>query len=151
MMMYNINEEIQDACVKAQDFEGFSEDIYECPAGFPTVGYGRNLDIFPLEDHESLPMTESDARLWLFDRMVEVRKEVVVAIPPVILMPPQVRLVLTDMAFNLGIKGLKGFKKMLQALRDEDYKLAAEELRDSKYYNQTGRRARAHYRTLKGL
>lgn len=149
--MYDINEEVVEACHKAQDFEGFSEVVYECPAGYPTIGFGRNLDIFPLEDNEELPMTQAAAKLWLYNRMKEVRKEVIIAIPPVILMPPEVRLVLTDMAFNLGIKGLKGFKKMLQALRDKDYKKAAEELRDSKYYTQTGRRARQHYRTLKEL
>ena len=149
--MYNIQEEIKFSIDMACEYEGFSEHVYDCPAGYPTVGYGRNLDIFPLEDDEHLPMTPEVARDWVDNEIRKCRRDVMVMIPPVILMPAEVRLVLVDMAFNLGLSGLKKFKNMLAAIRAEDFKKAAEELRDSKYYNQTGRRARTHYRTLKEL
>ncbi len=149
--MYSIEEEVEQSTEMACSFEGFEEHIYTCPSGYPTVGYGRNLDIYPLAEGELLPMTPQASKDWVRTKIKQDRKDVMLLIPPVILMEPEVRLVLTDMAFNLGITGLGKFKNMLAAIRVSDYKKAADELRDSRYYKQTGRRARAHYRTLKEL
>ena len=65
--------------------------------------------------------------------------------------PHQVKAILHDMHYNLGSNGLAGFKKMNAAINSRDYKIAAEELKDSKYYTQTGRRAKTHYQTLRSL
>ena len=48
-------------------------------------------------------------------------------------MPYNVRLVLADMCFNLGIKRLCRFTKMLEAMEERDFELAGEELLDSTY------------------
>jgi lysozyme len=53
-----------------------------------------------------------------------------------------VRLVLCDMCYNLGIKGLLKFKKFLNAVDESDYETAAEELKQSKYYKQVPNRAK---------
>lgn len=65
--------------------------------------------------------------------------------------PHQVKAILHDMHYNLGHAGLAGFKKMNAAINARDYKTAAKELKDSKYYRQTGNRARTHYQTLLSL
>ena len=49
--------------------------------------------------------------------------------------------VLVDMAFNMGIAGLKGFKKMLAAMEQGEYQTAAKEMLASKWAVQVGRRA----------
>ena len=49
--------------------------------------------------------------------------------------------VLVDMAFNMGLAGLKGFKKMLTAVEQGDYQTAAKEMLASKWAAQVGRRA----------
>lgn len=49
---------------------------------------------------------------------------------------------LTDMAFNLGKKGLMNFVKMRAALANGDFETAAKEVLDSKYASQTGNRAK---------
>jgi len=49
--------------------------------------------------------------------------------------------VLTEMAFNLGIPRLNGFKKMWKAIENGDYETAADEQLDSKWARQVGVRA----------
>ena len=53
------------------------------------------------------------------------------------------------MAFNLGIKGLLQFSKMLKALGIGYYDKAAEECLNSRYAKQTGKRARRIAETIK--
>lgn len=47
--------------------------------------------------------------------------------------------VLLDMSYNLGVEGLKGFTRMIKALRDRDYITAAIEMLDSKWARQVGK------------
>jgi lysozyme len=49
--------------------------------------------------------------------------------------------VLANMCFNLGISRLKGFVRMLSALRRKDFAAAAREMRSSKWAEQVGARA----------
>ena len=49
--------------------------------------------------------------------------------------------VIIEMIFNLGLPRFLGFKKMIQALREDDYPQAAIEMLDSKWARQVGSRA----------
>jgi lysozyme len=51
------------------------------------------------------------------------------------------KVVLIDMAFNLGYDRLRKFRKMWQSLKLKDYKTAADEMLDSKWAKQVGSRA----------
>ena len=55
------------------------------------------------------------------------------------------------MAYNLGVDGLLKFKKMWKALEKQDYQTAAEEMKDSKWYHQVGRRSKYLYKKMKDL
>jgi len=50
--------------------------------------------------------------------------------------------VVIDMAFNIGVPRLTGFKKMWAAIHCGDYEEAALEMMDSKWARQVGRRAK---------
>jgi len=50
--------------------------------------------------------------------------------------------VLVNMAFNLGASGLARFVKMHAAILDKDFDRAAKEMKDSRWYNQVGHRAK---------
>jgi len=63
-------------------------------------------------------------------------------------MPYNVRLVLADMCFNLGINRLLKFTKMLEALEERDFELAGEELLDSTYAKQVKKRADRNYKLV---
>ena len=49
--------------------------------------------------------------------------------------------VLVDMTFNLGVRGVMGFQKMLGAIFRGDWEMAADEMLDSKWARQVGSRA----------
>lgn len=55
---------------------------------------------------------------------------------------PRAQMIVTNMSYNLGLPKLSKFVKLQQALRDEDYLRAAHEMEDSRWYHQTGERAR---------
>lgn len=56
--------------------------------------------------------------------------------------PEEVKAILTNMAFNLGKRGLKGFRKMLAAIKLGDWGTAANEMENSKWFNQVGDRSK---------
>jgi len=65
--------------------------------------------------------------------------------------PHQVKAILHDLSYNLGRTGLSKFKNFNEAINNRDYKLAADHLKDSLYYRQTGRRGKTHVQTLRSL
>ena len=113
--------------------EGLKLKPYVCPAGKLTIGIGRNLEANGISEEEALFLLRNDLE-WVkagLDRNVpwwrsldEVRQAV-----------------LQNMAFNLGIGGLLGFKKFLSALQNGVYTTAAAEMLDSRWADQVGPRA----------
>lgn len=113
--------------------EGFSGTAYRDTAGILTVGYGRNLDIRGITRDEAEFLLENDA--------TRVAAEVEERIPWVYQMDGVRKLVILNMAFNLGIGGLLKFQKMLSAAKAGDYVVAARQMQQSKWYRQVGARA----------
>ena len=112
--------------------EGLSLKPYRCPAGKLTIGYGRNL--------EQNGITSSEAELLLYNDIQNCYADCVkfsfwnrLSIAR--------QAVLIDMCFNLGFARLKQFKKMLAALTDGDYEIAAEQMLDSVWAKQVKSRA----------
>jgi hypothetical protein len=56
---------------------------------------------------------------------------------------------LMDMRYNLGPSGFRGFKRMIQAIKGEDWDTAADECMDSAYARQVPNRARENATALK--
>ena len=113
--------------------EGLRLKPYKCTAGKVTIGYGRNLDDVGISEYEAGQMLTSDIRNvgWeLDDKMPGWRR-----------FPDGVARGLVNMCFNLGWTRLSKFKKMLAALKAEDYNRAADEALDSKWAKQVGARA----------
>lgn len=114
--------------------EGLSYLPYRCSAGALTIGYGHNLD--------ARGISIEAAELLLKQDLEIAEKEVKNAF---IWWPKldDARLgVLIEMCYNLGISRLVGFKKMLAALEEGDYKKAAKEMLDSKWAFDVKGRAR---------
>jgi lysozyme len=113
--------------------EGFRRKAYKCSAGKTTIGYGRNLDDVGVSHQEALDMLCSD--------IVNARTQVLDTFHYAIHIDG-VRLdVLINMAFNLGIRGLLKFNKMHMAINEKDFTKASEEMLDSRWATQVGRRA----------
>lgn len=132
-----------------QKFKGYFKDNnfypYLCSEGFWTIGYGHRC----LQDQE--PITEEKANLILQQDIYLASRAAKTVLNDVNSHPSEVLNILTEMVFQLGLKGVMKFKKTIKALNARDYTKAAEEMKDSKWYEQTPNRVEIHLNVLKGL
>jgi len=134
--------------------EGKRNKVYYDTENIPTVGIGFNLERadaaqklsnlgINIQDvlngksltdkqvyslfKEDVNTAISDARSFLpsFDRQ-----------------PESVKNTITDMAFNLGINRLSQFRKFRDALENNDYQQATNEMINSRWYGQVGNRSK---------
>ena len=113
--------------------EGFRLRAYRDTEGLLTIGVGRNLDAVGLYPDEVEYLLSNDIR--------RVQDGVALAIPWSGNLDEARRGILENMAFNLGIRGLLQFRKMLTAAEAGSWDEAAEEMLDSKWARQVGDRA----------
>ena len=64
---------------------------------------------------------------------------------------PAAKAVVTDMAYNLGGAGLADFKNFKSAIQAGNYNKAADEIKNSAYYHQTGSRAQRNIDQLRAI
>ena len=113
--------------------EGKRLTLYQDQLGFNTIGVGHNLDAHGIsEDVCELLLTEDIARA---EAAVRVR------LPWAAELAEPRRAVLVNMAFNMGMGGLMGFRRALAAMQAGDWPLAAREMLDSRWAGQVGERA----------
>lgn len=116
-----------------EEHEGLRLAPYRCPAGKLTIGVGRNL--------EDRGITPREAEFLLMSDIESVESQLDSKIPWWRSKPENVRLVLTDMCFNLGIGTFMKFEKFLEAVRQDDMETARIEMMDSRWAEQVGKRA----------
>jgi lysozyme len=121
--------------------EGVSYVQYLDTMGIPTCGVGHNLKAHPLPSSWSFPLSDEqvdgllsadllmtisglDAHLGWWRTLTCARQRVLV-----------------NMAFNLGVAGLLGFKNTLAAIQRGHYEQAASGMMASKWAQQVGARA----------
>ena len=112
--------------------EGFRAKPYRDSEGLLTIGYGTLI-----EDG----ITEEEAGILLGHRANRIWSEGHDAFPWLRRVPEDAQRGLLNMAYNLGIPRLRGFRRMLAALEAGEYGQAADEALDSKWARQVGRRA----------
>ena len=136
-------------------------EVYKCPAGYWTIGVGRNLETKSLSRDEQQYILGYDELtpqqvINILKRRGITKEEALVLLAHDIQdceqdlrqfewfdrLDPVRRKVVLDMRFNLGPGGFREFKKMIAALAQGDYKAAAAEMVNSAWYRQVGTRAR---------
>lgn len=122
--------------------EGLKLTVYDCPAGKKTIGYGRNL--------EDRGITEQEAEQLLDNDIQEIEQQLRNSFDFYMGLTDTRKAVLIDLTFNIGLAGVKGFKKMLNALDKQDYVEAKNQLIDSRYANQVPSRAEELAELLQG-
>jgi len=123
--------------------EGMELKAYKCPAGYITIGVGRNLESNGITASEAMTLLEHDIQrcrhelfeqLPVYSKLDDVRKDVLV-----------------NMCFNLGIHGLLQFKNMIASLECGNYIQASKNMLNSLWSEQVGERAlRLSIRMRKG-
>lgn len=118
--------------VELERDEGLRLRPYECTAGRLTIGVGRNLDDVGITREEAMILLAHDVRRSIADcelfpwyhKLNGVRQRAI-----------------CNMMFNLGLARFRGFKKLMAAIRAEDWEEAAVQMLDSKWAEQVGDRA----------
>lgn len=113
--------------------EGLRLTPYHCTTGKLTIGIGRNL--------EDTGITEAEARHLLRNDLQRLRRALPAGFVGWERLGPVRRAVLTDMAYNVGVAGLLGFRKLRTALALRDWPEAARQMLDSRWATQVGERA----------
>lgn len=116
--------------------EGFRSRPYFDSLGVGTIGYGTTW------------ITEEEADMLLRNRLKSCISAVDSYIDELSVSIDEVRrAILYEMCYQLGIDGVKRFRKMWEALADMDYEKASREMKSSRWHKQTP--ARCEY--LAGL
>ena len=116
--------------------EGLVLHAYTDHLGFWTIGYGRLID-----ERRGGGLSEEEAELLLRNDVQRVTDEVERRLPWVRGLSEPRRQALCNMAFQMGVAGLLGFRKMLAAMRSGRFDRAAREALDSRWAKQTPTRA----------
>lgn len=123
--------------------EGIVYEIYKDHLGYPTFGIGHLvLDSDPEYGQEVGTPVSEERCLEVFDHDLEVTvNECKVLFSDFDEKLDEVQEILINMMFNMGRTRLSKFKKFIGALNEENYDEAANQMMDSRWYNQVGNRS----------
>ncbi len=140
MLPQSLMEQIKEDLVR---HEGYVTEIYLCSEGYPTFGIGHMVTEQDMEYTWPVGTPVDDERILqvFHDDCEEAINDVEHLVSDMSCHPDRVIRVLVNMAFNLGRPRLSRFKNMLAAVDAQDYKTAAKEMIDSRWYGQVGRRS----------
>jgi len=113
---------------------------YTDSVGKLTIGVGRNIDDRGISRDEALYMLKNDIEMSIND-LLDIFDDFYS-------LPTDVQTVMIDMMFNMGETRFRGFKHMIQAVIDKDFKEAARQAKDSKWCKQVGIRCEDNYNLL---
>jgi len=105
-----------------------------------TIGYGTLL-----------PLSQDEAEWLLKNRLKKTEQEIIDNKPFFVELPENVKEALLNMGYNLGVPKQMKFKRMWEALENEDYQKAADEMIDSKWYRQNTDRVKRLSKKLRQL
>ena len=112
--------------------EGERLKPYRDSEGVLTIGIGHNLE-------EGI--SPAISRMIFEEDLAEATEELIRAHPVVMRLTQARRDVLINMAFNMGLSRLAGFRRMWAAIGNGDFDRASDEMLDSKWAGQVGNRA----------
>ena len=127
--------------------EGKRLKVYRCTEGFKTVGIGCNLDANP---HMSILkrtlkvgdyITEKECDLLFAFDYSNVINSINQRMHYFSDLLPNYQVVLINMVYQMGIRGVLKFPSMLKAMQAKDTAKIIEEMKDSVWYHQTPERA----------
>lgn len=124
---------IESIRVRAKKRLRFEEDlrlfVYRCTSGKLTIGYGRNL--------EGQGITQAEAEYLLDNDVMRCMASLRSSLSWFVDLDETRQVVLVDMAHQLGVRGLLGFKKMIAAvpaaMQTGDWELVRQEMLDSNW------------------
>ena len=123
--------------------EGFKSKVYKCTEGYDTIGYG-----FAIKD---LELDEDVAELILMRKIQKLLERIIIAFQWFEDSPQEVKFVVSNMCYQLGLRGFSKFKKTIYLLETGQYEEASIEMLDSLWAKQTPNRAKELSETLRSI
>ena len=123
--------------------EGFRERVYKDTLGIDTIGYG-----FAIKD---LELDEDIAEMILMRKLDNLMNRIQKTFVWWRSAEDEVKNVVVEMSYQLGIKGFSAFRKTIDHLEHKRYGKAAAEMLDSKWARQTPNRALELSNIIKNL
>ena len=115
--------------------EGFSPIVYQCTAGYDTIGYGKRI--------KYLQITEEQAEEWLEEELQNLKYVLADKYDWFLPAPQEAQDIVMNMNYQLGVTAFSKFKKTIKYIKVKDYKSASTEMLDSKWArDDTPRRAK---------
>tara|TARA_Y100001972_G_scaffold84286_1_gene102567 strand:+ start:83 stop:508 length:426 start_codon:yes stop_codon:yes gene_type:complete len=139
-MVDKLSDELREA-VKLS--EGYRARVYKDTLGIDTIGYGFAI--------KNLELDEDVCNMILDKKLNKLIKDVDNKFSFMDDIAVEAQDVVYEMCYQLGINGFSKFKKTIAYLRDEDYKMAAIEMLDSRWAKQTPNRAKRLSNIIKDL
>lgn len=132
-----------------KEFEGFKSKKYNDTKGVPTIGYGFNLKEKSVQrllrnngwTGGELKKETADKVFKVLHRRAKNDAKSWLGVSTYNKLTPEAQGIVTDMSYNLGGR-LKGFTDFKKALESGDYKKASNEMINSNWYKQVGRRSK---------
>ena len=123
--------------------EGVKYEIYKDHLGYPTFGIGHLVTDSDPEFGYDVGTPVSEQRVEeAFDIDVQVvLRECDKLYPDFDNLPEEVQQIIANMMFNLGRPRLSKFKGMKKGVDEKNWNAAADEMVDSRWYRQVGKRA----------
>lgn len=115
--------------------EGFRTHAYQDSLGYWTIGIGRCI-----HDGKGKGITRQEAEHLLNNDIQDARAQLEL-LGWYRKLDSVRQCCIINMAFNLGVHGVLEFKKMIAAIKKENFGLASTEMLKSKWHKQVGNRA----------
>ena len=114
--------------------EGFRARVYKDSLGIDTIGYGFTIKDLVLDEDisEMILRRKLDSLIDSVDKKFPFLKD----------MPIEVKDVLYEMCYQMGVSGVSKFKKTLAYLENSEFRMASKEMLDSRWARQTPNRAK---------
>lgn len=116
--------------------EGVVEHAYQDHLGWWTIGVGRLID-----KRKGGRLTDDEINYLLANDITEKERELEASVSFYKRLDEARKGVLLNMAFNLGVQGLLGFRNTLKLIETGKYEEASKEMLNSKWAKQVGARA----------
>ena len=113
--------------------EGVELKPYKDTVGKWTIGVGRNLD--------DIGISEQEAEMLLLNDIREAERQLTTAMPWTQELDEVRFSALLNFVFNVGIGTASKFVNAMEALRQRNYDMAADEMLNSRWSEQVGKRS----------
>ena len=135
--------DIEQLRIELEDDEGVKYEIYNDHLGYPTFGIGHLVKDDDPEHGMPVGTPVSEERVAeAFDQDIEtVLEDCCKLYSDFDDLPEEVQRIVANMMFNLGYPRLSAFRGMKAGVDAGDWEAAADEMVDSRWYNQVPNRA----------